>query len=174
MAKPEPPAYLDLVTTIGERVKLARTTLQLTQTELARRLGLSQGYISAVENGRDKANLEIVVGLLMYFPEINPDWLTTGRGEIKRAQKFGVDADNLSLDTDAVSDILKIFDQDMAKLPEEDRDRLYSRQHYYLGLMYRIYMMHYQAFIAKGVREGEARAIARVECERLDKHEVVA
>lgn len=169
MRRPRRPAYLDLVDTIGERVKRARNSIQMTQNELAGRLGLSQGYISAVENGRDKANVEILVGLVMFFPDISPDWLLTGRGGMRQPNEADSHTPKYMLDTKVIGQILTIFDRILAEQPEDTKDRYYSSEHHIIGLLYRTYMAHYDAFLAQGLSDDDARSRALTECERLDQ-----
>ena len=46
---------------VGVRIKLARDRLGIFQSELAKRLGVSQPYISDVERGRVKPSLEWII-----------------------------------------------------------------------------------------------------------------
>ena len=64
--------------TIGDRLKARRLELGITQTELAKKVGLSQSAIAHIEKGiREKPRelLEIARAL-----KINPVYLSTGKG----------------------------------------------------------------------------------------------
>jgi transcriptional regulator with XRE-family HTH domain len=71
----------DPVRQIGARLKLVRTTLELSQTEFAERLGSSRSAVSEAERGEGNINATIILGIATHFPEVNLDWLITGRDE---------------------------------------------------------------------------------------------
>ncbi len=53
---------------LGEKVRFLRTQRQITQVELAQRLGLArQGYISNIEAGRKVPSLDVVVQIADLF-----------------------------------------------------------------------------------------------------------
>lgn len=165
------PAYQMAVSTIGIRVRQARARLQITQRELAKRLSVSPGYLSDVENGQNKANADILVGLVLYFPELNSDWLLTGRGEmILQRPERGLN-DQYNLDIEAIKASQEIFYEWLDGKSGKDAARLFANSHYFFNLMYRTYMTHIDALLAQGIPEAEARSLARKECERLDKRE---
>ena len=69
---------------MGERVKLIRKALGLTQEQLAQRLGVGKTALSMIETGKARLstrNRNILVQEL----NVNPDWLETGKGEIFNA-----------------------------------------------------------------------------------------
>jgi transcriptional regulator with XRE-family HTH domain len=49
---------------IGRRVKEARTLNQMSQAELAERVGMSVSYISYIETAKKKASLEVLVQIV--------------------------------------------------------------------------------------------------------------
>ena len=66
---------------MGERVKLIRKALGMTQEQLSQRLGVGKTALSMIETGKTRLstrNRNILVQEL----NVNPDWLETGRGEI--------------------------------------------------------------------------------------------
>ena len=166
------PAYQMAVSTIGARVKQVRSQLQLTQRELAKRLTISPGYLSDVENGQNKVNADILVGLILYFPELNPDWLLTGRGGMIMDKDDGALHDVYNLDVEAIKAAQDIFYEHLDGKSGQEAARLFANSHYFVNLMYRTYMTHFHAMLAQGLPESEARVLARKECEQLDKREV--
>lgn len=72
---------------IGTRIRSAREAITLNQTDLAKRLGVSQPTVSDWENGRTEPTVDnlrvLAVELEVYF-----EWLATGRGQ--REFKAGV------------------------------------------------------------------------------------
>ena len=69
---------------MGERVKLIRKKLELTQEQLAQRLGVGKTALSMIETGKARLstrNRNILVQEL----NVNPEWLETGKGEMFNA-----------------------------------------------------------------------------------------
>ena len=52
---------------IGKRIKNIRLTCKITQEQLAEKLSVSVGYISQLERGVTKSNLEILAKLSVYL-----------------------------------------------------------------------------------------------------------
>lgn len=53
-----------------------------TQKKVADLLDVTPQYISAIVNGKDPMGLIFVRKVLEKFPDLNPDWFLTGRGEM--------------------------------------------------------------------------------------------
>ena len=70
------------MSTINERFKQLRKSLNLTQVELGERIALSQGHLTSIENGKREVT-ERTVKLLVQEFNINEHWLRTGEGEMK-------------------------------------------------------------------------------------------
>ncbi len=69
---------------MGERVKLIRKRLGLTQEQLAQRLGVGKTALSMIETGKTRLssrNRNILVQEL----NVNPQWLESGKGEMFNA-----------------------------------------------------------------------------------------
>ena len=64
-----------------ERFKAARKALGLTQVEFAKKLGMTQAGISAIESGRVKTSDRMIQILSNTF-SISAEWLRTGEGEM--------------------------------------------------------------------------------------------
>ena len=69
----------------GDRLKLLRKTIGLTQEQLAQRLGIGKAALSMIETGKaalSSRNKNILVQEL----NVNPDWLDSGEGEMFNAE----------------------------------------------------------------------------------------
>lgn len=64
-----------------DRLKMARKNAKVTQAQLAKLVGTTQGSISDLESGRNRTttNLVAIAGIL----NVNPTWLATGQGQMK-------------------------------------------------------------------------------------------
>lgn len=69
------------VENFSDRLRRIRTERQLSQAELARASGLSQGAISSYETGSRKSTTGIVD--LAKALKVNPVWLLTGEGPVE-------------------------------------------------------------------------------------------
>jgi len=82
-------------TTVNNRVKLIRDELDLTQVELAAKLFVTHGLISAIELGKSKLKGQTIQ--LICTPNqlkngitINEEWFRTGQGEMFIPQTGGI------------------------------------------------------------------------------------
>ena len=64
--------------TVGRRVRELRG-FDLTQADFARRIGVSQSYLSAIELGRNEAGAEVLLSISREFGR-SIEWLLTGQG----------------------------------------------------------------------------------------------
>lgn len=71
----------ELVGRVGLRVGQLRTSLGLSQADFSERVGIAQSFISAIERGKSKASVELVVGIKLAWPSLSLDWLLVGAGE---------------------------------------------------------------------------------------------
>jgi transcriptional regulator with XRE-family HTH domain len=61
---------------VGRRVRELRG-FDLTQADFARRIGVSQSYLSAIELGRNEAGAEVLLSISREFKR-SIEWLLTG------------------------------------------------------------------------------------------------
>ena len=71
--------------TIGERVRLMRKQLGLTQEQMAQRLGIGKAALSMVETGKARLSSRNK-NILVQDLNVNPDWIDTGRGKMFNAE----------------------------------------------------------------------------------------
>ena len=64
-----------------ERIRILRETIRITQKEMAKILGISQTYLSDIENGKMEANAKVLFGLTRIFG-VRMLWLVEGIGEM--------------------------------------------------------------------------------------------
>jgi transcriptional regulator with XRE-family HTH domain len=63
---------------VGRRVRELRG-FDMTQEEFARRIGVSQGYLSSIERGEKEVGAEILLRISREFGK-SLEWLLTGEG----------------------------------------------------------------------------------------------
>lgn len=65
---------------LNERIKKIRKSLDLTQAEFGRRIGMKQNTIALIEGGRNTSN-QTIFAICREF-RVNEAWLRTGKGEM--------------------------------------------------------------------------------------------
>lgn len=63
------------------KLKMIRNELNITQKELAEKIGVSRAQVSNIEQGTRVITARIERDLIEYL-KVNPDWLKTGEGNI--------------------------------------------------------------------------------------------
>lgn len=69
------------MTLISDRIKLLRKSEQLTQKEFAKRLLISQSYLSGLENGNEVPTNKLIKLICLEFG-VNETWLNEGSGDM--------------------------------------------------------------------------------------------
>ena len=63
---------------VGRRIRELRG-IDITQEDFARRIGVSQGYLSSIEHGKKEVGAEILLRISREFGK-SLEWLLTGHG----------------------------------------------------------------------------------------------
>lgn len=101
---------------IGERIKIRRKELHLTQTDIKNACGISSGSLSEIENGNRTPSVVIFHALAQVL-ECSMDWLATGESPDMKSDKFSVSRDDMSGDE---YDLLSAYRQ----LDRDDQDEI--------------------------------------------------
>ena len=56
----------------------------LSRIDFANKLNISNAVLSHITSGRNKASLDLVMNILVNYPEISADWLLLDKGEMLR------------------------------------------------------------------------------------------
>lgn len=76
---------------INSRILKVYESSGLNKGSFANKLEISQAVLTHISTGRNKAGLEIINSILINYPEINPDWLITGKGKMFRENEKNKD-----------------------------------------------------------------------------------
>lgn len=85
-----------------ERILHLLKTRGLSSTQFADKVGVQRSSISHVLSGRNKPSLDFITKILLAFPDVNPDWLLMGNGEMIR--------DTITKITDTDTETSGLFD----------------------------------------------------------------
>jgi len=72
---------------------------QLSATKLADNIGVQRSSISHILSGRNKPSFDFIEKILVSYPELNAQWLITGKGEMYLHQKTLFDHEIPTSDT---------------------------------------------------------------------------
>lgn len=67
---------------IFERLKYIRKTLNLTQKDFAKKIGMSRSGYSQIETSDRPISERLILSINLAFPEVNINWLRTGEGNM--------------------------------------------------------------------------------------------
>ena len=73
---------------MGDRIKRIRKTRNVTQTVFAKELGISQAYVSKLEQDKENPS-DLLLKFISYRYCINLEWLKTGTGDIENRGGLG-------------------------------------------------------------------------------------
>jgi len=65
---------VDMIENLGERLRNLRTSQHISQTDLSKRIGVTNALISAIEKGERSPSLETLIKLASYF-KVSTDYL---------------------------------------------------------------------------------------------------
>lgn len=70
---------------MNKRLEQFLVAENITQSQLADKLGVARAGVSHVLAGRNKPGYEFIYNLTTNFPDLNLDWLITGKGKMYRS-----------------------------------------------------------------------------------------
>ena len=68
-----------------ERILSIIKYFNLSPSDFAEEIGVQRSSISHLISGRNKPSLEFIQKILFRFPEINPEWILNGKGEMLKS-----------------------------------------------------------------------------------------
>ena len=63
-----------------KRVFLIMKEKKMNATQFSKAIGINSAIISQIKNGRNEASGRVLTRIIKNLPDINPDWLMTGKG----------------------------------------------------------------------------------------------
>ncbi len=74
---------------ITERILAILEDKELTPSSFADKIGIQRSSMSHILSGRNKPSLDVIHKIIITFPDIQSDWLLTGKGTMKQLNLFG-------------------------------------------------------------------------------------
>ena len=97
------------------RIQLILKTKNLTPTRFADMIQVQRSGISHILSGRNKPSLDFVMKIFSTYPEINPDWLLFGKGEMFLSPKKKKALEEIILETQKTGAGQIVKDEDPAE-----------------------------------------------------------
>lgn len=84
-------------TNMKERIIKIMECERMGQAQFASAIGIQRAAMSHIISGRNNPSLDVMTKILHRYPQINPDWLLLGKGEMLRDNTPAmVPADNIA------------------------------------------------------------------------------
>jgi len=98
------------VRTMNRRLLQFLQAENLTQTQFADTLSVARGSVSHILSGRNKPGYDFLESLLLHYPNLNLEWLLTGKGKMYHDSREESAPDSSQLD---------LFPMTMAEEPRQ-------------------------------------------------------
>jgi DNA-binding XRE family transcriptional regulator len=145
------------------RVLSIMDSKQMSKSAFASALEISLPVLTHIATGRNKPGLELIIKIISKFPDINPDWLLLGIGNMQRAK---IEMPDFSLELKKLRDL-------ESKMPDFGRNANQIKEYHHLLLKEIMYLnelapylnaiQNNSAFIAGELRD----AIENIEVKSL-------
>lgn len=73
-------------TIMNDRIEQLLEEIEMSPSLFADAIGVQRATISHILSGRNNPSLDLVQKVLSRFPELNPDWILSGKGDMWRTQ----------------------------------------------------------------------------------------
>lgn len=73
---------------MNERVQLILKTKNISASRFADEIGVQRSSISHIISGRNKPSLDLVHKIIKRFPDINSEWIISGKGSMYKEQEL--------------------------------------------------------------------------------------
>jgi transcriptional regulator with XRE-family HTH domain len=74
-----------------ERLLKFLNTIQLSSSRFAEEIGIQPSGVSHILSGRNNPGYDFIVKILTKYPDLNPEWLILGKGEMFKKSSVRVD-----------------------------------------------------------------------------------
>lgn len=101
-----------------ERLNKILEEYGLNSSRLAEKMGIQRSGISHIMAGRNKPSYDFIVSLLKLFPEIDANWLLTGKGSMLKESNEAIHEESPSAAESKQPDLFSNISEDFSKKSE--------------------------------------------------------
>lgn len=109
-----------MFTNMKERIIKFLSINNLTSTKFADVVGVQRSSISHILSGRNKPSFDFIEKMLIAYPDLNAQWLITGKGNMNTNQPSLFNRDENRIITTRESNIHEIKDNSEEKMDSEN------------------------------------------------------
>lgn len=77
-----------MFTVMNERLQQFLAAENITQAQFADSINVARAGVSHIIAGRNKPGYDFIVGMMKRYPDLNIEWLLTGRGKMFKSQEI--------------------------------------------------------------------------------------
>lgn len=103
------------ITKMKERLAQFLKSEELTAVKFAEIMEVQPSSISHLLAGRNKPNFEFISRMLLRFPELNPDWIINGQGEMYKGVKTSRNDLFTDVKQEGITDVIQAQIEDKPK-----------------------------------------------------------
>ena len=117
-----------MFTNMKERIIKFLSINNLTSTKFADMVGVQRSSISHILSGRNKPSFDFIEKMLIAYPDLNAQWLITGKGNMNTNQPSLFNSDENRIITARESNIHEIKDNSEGKIDSERDLKLNTKE----------------------------------------------
>lgn len=91
---------------LNKRIVEIMVRFNHSKSSLATELGVSLPLITHITTGRNKPGIELLQRVLQHFPDINPNWLFLGDGDMMKPEPKQVDITPVLMKMNEINDLV--------------------------------------------------------------------
>lgn len=109
-----------MITVMNERLAQFMKLEGLTAVKFAEIMEVQPSSISHLLSGRNKPNFDFISRILLRFPQLNPDWIINGIGEVYKSKS--------AIPNDVVTDVIHKEITDVIQSSETENPKIHSKE----------------------------------------------
>jgi transcriptional regulator with XRE-family HTH domain len=93
-----------------ERILLVLKVKNLSPSKFADEIGIQRSSMSHIMSGRNLPSLDLVMKIMNKFPDINPEWLVMGNGQMMKSTQIDLFEENSTTEEKKTEPLLKALE----------------------------------------------------------------
>jgi transcriptional regulator with XRE-family HTH domain len=93
-----------------ERILLVLKVKNLSPSKFADEIGIQRSSMSHIMSGRNMPSLDLVMKIMNKYPDINPEWLVMGVGQMMKSNQIDLFEEESSIEQKKTEPILKALE----------------------------------------------------------------
>jgi len=124
---------------VGNRIKKIIDGKKISNSQMADSIDLPRPVLSHILSGRNKASLSVIQKIITGYPEVNPEWLLLGKGDMFKAERSPIQETEKKV-TEALVDQKEEESKKPLKQKNNQETRLESIVHFYNDGSFKVFL----------------------------------